>query len=194
MLAQSLFGDEGTIFFPYTIFPYRVYSLTRSHVYVTFMYSNWGKMKEMDPASKELRRFKLELREIHRVALNFAIARDILESAKSGESVELKLAVLAGKKERYLEALSMYDSLGLTSVELFKKRDAWLSHPRESEVSRAKTVSIFLQRLKRAGLVRRVREGHSWRYFISKDGVKRLKYYEDKRQALKNKARQLGFL
>jgi hypothetical protein len=76
-------------------------------------------------------------------------------------------------------ALFTYGQLGLLSRELYQKRRIWLCRPGEGDVPRrAKTVSMFLNRLSRAGLVSRKREGHTYRYFITMNGRKRLGYYQ----------------
>ena len=106
--------------------------------------------------------------------------RELLEAMKSGGSVD-RLCSYWSKKERYLEALVTYGSFGLTSEELFKKRAIWLVRPNEPDVTkRVKTVSMFLRRLQLGGLASRVREGYAYRYFISKNGIKRLEYYAHK--------------
>jgi hypothetical protein len=63
-------------------------------------------------------------------------------------------------KERYLEVLYVYGHLGLTLRELYEKRFNWLWHPSDvlrknrcvMTTYRIKTISTFLNRLKREGL------------------------------------------
>jgi len=148
----------------------------------------------MDTISEQVLRLKLGTLENRRLDVNLAIADRMLEAVKNGISIEGKHTDLSGKKERYLEALSCYQPWGLTPEELYEKRQVWLWHPGEPEVLRVKTVSLFLLRLKRDGLASRIRESHSWRYFIKKDGIKRLEFYIEKRKPEEEKARLLGLL
>jgi len=47
----------------------------------------------MDPTFEDLLRLKLQMLEIRLQALNFAIDMDLLDAAKNGKSVELRLTV-----------------------------------------------------------------------------------------------------
>jgi len=82
-----------------------------------------------------------------------------------------------GMKGRYLEALNIYDS-GLTPRELYEKRRTWLWRPGEKMPTRIKTVSMLLRRLQLSGLARREKEGHTYRYFLTASGRRRLDYYK----------------
>ncbi len=118
--------------------------------------------------------------ECFRLEYFLIIERKMAEALKSGKPPESVFVDFSGIKERYLEALGVYGSLGLTSRELYGTRKVWLERPGEKYVfGRVKTVSMFLNRLRRADLVDRKREGREYRYFITINGRKRLHYYEN---------------
>lgn len=103
----------------------------------------------------------------------------ILEALKVGRSVDPELIDSSPMKQRYLEALEVYNSLGLTPSELYKNWRIWLWRPGDDKiVVRQKTISMSLRRLRLAGLARREREGHAYRYFITMNGRERLNYYK----------------
>ena len=99
---------------------------------------------------------------------------EILEDLRVGRIVNIRFM---GMKGRYLEALNIYDS-GLTPRELYEKRRTWLWRPGEKMPARIKTVSMLLRRLQLSGLARREKEGHTYRYFLTTSGRRRLDYYK----------------
>jgi len=115
---------------------------------------------------------------------NTVLTKRISEALKKGTSIETLLESFPKMKERYLTALAAYGSFGLTPQELHKKRMIWLYCPSENITFRVKTISMFLNRLYRGGLVERRAEGRTYRYFITLSGRNRLNYYSQTRDLL----------
>jgi len=132
-------------------------------------------------------RSKIEELEILRLKYYSIVEKKMLDDLRAGRPVDPKFLDFSGMKERYLEALEAYGSRGLTPHELYKARLSWLLRPLEKMGDvRVKTISTFLQRLCLDGLARREREGHTYRYFITDSGKKRLNYYRDRRERKKS--------
>lgn len=144
-------------------------------------FSSWGKMND-----KELKREIEELEKLRLKRISMTLEK-MLEAERRGRRAYVRPEDIPSLKKRYLEALWVYEHLGLTPNELFKKRNVWLLCPGDEKkiTKRAKTVSVFLHRLQSKGLASRKREGRIYRYFITKHGVNRLGYYESRSQ--KNK-------
>ena len=129
----------------------------------------------------ELRK-KIEEIENLRLDKYLIIERKMLEAVRAGRPVDPRFIDLSGMKERYLEALAVYSSLGLTPRELYEKRVEWLWRPGEKMSKRIKTISMFLRRLRLDGLARRKREDRTFRYFITLSGRRRLSYYRNQKR------------
>ena len=127
--------------------------------------------------------FKKKIEQLEDCRINYYLVnvKKIGEALNSGRSSESVFVDFSRMKERYLEAICTYGQLGLLSRELYEKRGIWLWRPGEGDVpsARLKTVSMYLNRLSRAGLVYRKREGREYRYFITMNGRKRLYYYQN---------------
>ena len=111
------------------------------------------------------------------------LTKDVAEARRKGIPYEVDFPEM---KERYLGALTAYNDFGLTPLELYRKRREWLWGPDEwKRPHRMETISMFLRRLKQAGLARREKEGHMFRYFITESGSARLNYYINRRKTQK---------
>lgn len=132
-------------------------------------------------------RTKIEELENLRLEYYLILERKILEGLRAGRTVDSRLLDFSGMKERYLEALDVYGSFGLTPCELYEKRSVWLCRTGEKMgTSRIKTISMFLRRLHLNGLARRQKEGRTYRYFISMSGRRRLSYYRNRDKNARN--------
>lgn len=128
-------------------------------------------------------RRKIEELEALRLEYLLTVTKNMVEARRKGIPYEVDRPEM---KERYLTALYVYDRFGLTPLELYQKRREWLWDPDEwKRPHRMETISMFLRRLKQAGLVRREREGHMFRYFITESGARRLNYYTNRRRTQK---------
>ena len=138
----------------------------------------WGKIM----GEEKLRR-KIEELEALRLEHLSIVTKNVVEARRKGIPYEVDFPEM---KERYLAALTAYNDFGLTPLELYKKRREWLWCPDERKCpDRMETISMFLRRLKQAGLARREREGHMFRYFITENGSTRLNYYRNRRNTQK---------
>jgi hypothetical protein len=134
---------------------------------------------------ERLRKGKIQELEGLRLERNTLLAKKIVEALKRGNPIETLMVSCPKMKQRYLEALAIYGRFGLTPQELHQKRMIWLYCPKENiRLFRAKTVSMFLNRLYRSGLAERKTEGRTYRYFITLNGHKRLNCYSKKQEAL----------
>ncbi|TET28790.1 MAG: hypothetical protein E3J73_00325 [Candidatus Bathyarchaeum sp.] len=132
---------------------------------------------------KERFRKKIEELEALRLEHLLIVTKNVVEARRKGVPYEVDFPEM---KERYLTALYVYDRFGLTPLELYQKRREWLWAPDEwKRPHRMETISMFLRRLKEAGLARREREGHMFRYFITESGARRLNYYANRRRTQK---------
>jgi len=126
---------------------------------------------------------KIEELEALRLEHLLIVTKNVVEARRKGVPYEVDFPEM---KERYLTALYIYDRFGLTSSELYNRRREWLWCPGEGmRPNRMETISMFLHRLSQAGLVRRERNGHMFRYFITESGSRRLNYYINRRRTRK---------
>ena len=139
----------------------------------------------METGWELLHRSKIQELEGLRLEYNTILTKKTSEALKKGTPLEMLLKSFPRMKQRYLEALAVYGSFGLTPQELHESRKIWLASPYEATLLwRVKTVSMFLNRLCRSGLAERKTEGRTYRYFITLSGRKRLNYYIKMRAAL----------
>ena len=139
----------------------------------------------MGTSWEQIHRGRIQELEGLRLEYNTIMIKKTSEALKKGTPLEMLLKSFPRMKQRYLEALAVYGSFGLTPQELHEKRRIWLYYPDEVTVLwRVKTVSMFLNRLGRSGLAERKEEGRTYRYFITVSGRKRLNYYIQMRNAL----------
>ena len=139
----------------------------------------------MGTSWEQIRRIKIQEFEDHRLQNSIKLVKEISEALNKGISLETLSKSFPRMKQRYLEALAVYGSFGLTPQELHENRRIWLASPYEVTVLwRVKTVSMSLNRLCRGGLAKRNAEGRTFRYFITLNGRNRLNYYIQMRNAL----------
>jgi hypothetical protein len=139
----------------------------------------------MGTSWEQIRRRRIQELEDLRLDNNIILIKKKCEALNKGISLETLSKSFPRMKQRYLEALNVYGSFGLTPQELHENRRFWLSSPYEVTVFwRVKTVSMFLNRLCRGGLAERKSEGRTYRYFITLNGRKRLNYYSKTQVAL----------
>lgn len=124
---------------------------------------------------EEILRRKIEELEALRLEHLLIVTKNVVEARRKGVPYEVDFPEM---KERYLTALTAYKRFGLTPSELYNKRRVWLWCPGEGMCpDRMETISMFLRRLWKASLARRERNGHTFRYFITESGSRRLNYY-----------------
>jgi hypothetical protein len=139
----------------------------------------------MGTSWEQIRRRRIQELEDLRLDYNIILIKKKCEALKKGTPLDPLSKSCPRMKQRYLEALNVYGSFGLTPQELHESRKIWLASPYEATLLwRVKTVSMFLNRLCRNGLAERKAEGRTYRYFITSSGRKRLNYYSRTRDAL----------
>ena len=138
----------------------------------------------MGTSWEQIQRRKIQEIEDLRLDTQKSLEVKITKALNQGAPIEDTLKSFLKMKGRYLKALEVYGRFRLAPQELHEKRRSWLYCPLEETTDRVKTVSMFLNRLRRSGLAERKAEGRTYRYFITSSGRKRLNYYSRTRDAL----------